>query len=272
VRQTPGPLAFALTMVGALAITLVPQGVWSALIVTNLRTTPSVPWAVLVMSILIGVGFQYLRGAWGPSRTADARRRSLRAGVVPRRVFIWAEVAGALSMIALAAVWILVASVLRVAGGVLPNMSGYPRWSAGLAIGMGALISPLCEQAGIWGYGQSALERRWSGATAVMVASVAFALLPHPPGGHVFSTMSDVTRSILPAIPVHIVGLLMFFVLVWPRDAERPLILTAGTDAWFWLHLGQVVVFGALAIWAFGRLADATHRPLRRVESRDSRR
>jgi hypothetical protein len=38
----------------------------------------------------------------------------------------------------------------------------------------------------------------------------------------------------------------------------RPLILTAGTNAWFWLHLGQTVVFGVLAGWAFGRLADAT--------------
>jgi len=267
-------------MVGALAITLVPQGVWSALIVTNLRTTPAVPWAVLVMSILIGIGIQYLRGAWGRSRSADARRLSLRARLVSGEVFIWAEVAGALSMIALAALWILLASLVRVPGGVLPNMSAYPRWSAGLAIGMGALISPLCEQAGIFGCGQSALERQWSGATAVMVASVAFAVLPHPPGGMplmaklpfffltglVFSTLSYVTKSILPAIPVHIVGLLMFFMLVWPRDAERRLIPTAGTDVWFWLHLGQVVVFGTVAVWAFGRLAHATQNQVRGFE------
>jgi hypothetical protein len=38
-------IAFAKTMVGALAITLVPQGVWWALIVMNLRTTPSVPYS-----------------------------------------------------------------------------------------------------------------------------------------------------------------------------------------------------------------------------------
>jgi membrane protease YdiL (CAAX protease family) len=274
-----GIVALVKRAIVALAITLVPQGVWSALIVTNLRTLPSIPWSVLVMAVILGIGAQYLRGAWGPARTAASRRHSLRATVVSRKMFMWAWLAGGLSMIALVGVWILLASSVRMPGSVLPDLSGYPRWTAILAVGMGALISPLCEQAGIWGYWQGALERRWSGATAIMVTSVAFALGPHPPAGApivarvtfffltglIFSTMTYLTNSILPAIPVHVVGLLMFFVLVWPVDPERRLVPTSGTDAWFWIHVAQVAAFAVFACWAFGRLAEL-HR--RRGETR----
>jgi hypothetical protein len=41
-------------------------------------------------------------------------------------------------------------------GSVLPPLSGYPWWTAALAIGTGAAISPLCEQVGLWGYWRGA--------------------------------------------------------------------------------------------------------------------
>jgi membrane protease YdiL (CAAX protease family) len=261
-----------------LAITLVPQGVWSALIVTNLRVSPSIPWSVLVMAALMGVGTQYLRGAWGPARSAASRRRSLRATLVPRQTLAWAWLGGVFGMIALRAVWIVMASLVRMPGSVLPDLSAYSRWTAILAVGMGALISPLCEQAGIWGYLQTALERRWSAVSAIVVTSIVFALLPHPPAGMpfvakltfffltgvLFSTLAYLTKSILPALPVHILGLLMFFEFVWPLDPGRRLVTIEGTDAWFWVHVSQVVVFAALASLAFRRLAT-----LRRVAFQD---
>ena len=266
----PGIIALVKTALVALAITLLPQGLWSVLVVTNLRTTASIPWSVLVMAALLGAGAQYLRGSWGPARSAASRRQSLRATIVSFKMFVWAWLAGALSMIALGGVWILLASFVRMPGSVLPDLSAYPRSTAILAVGMGALISPLCEQAGIWGYWQGALERRWSGVAAIVMTSVVFALGPHPPAGIsfvtklaffrltglIFSTMAYLTNSILPAIPVHVIGLLTFFVLVWPLDPERQLVPTAGTDAWFWIHVTQVVTFSVLACWAFRRLAE----------------
>jgi len=266
-----GDMALTKSAILAITITLAPQGVWSMLIVANLRTVPAIPWSVFVMTVLMVVGAQYLRGRWGPSSTGDARRQLLRATVVSREMFGWAWLAGALSMIALVGVWILLASFVRMPGSVLPDLSAYPPWTAALAVGMGALISPLCEQAGIWGYWQGALERRCSGTTAIVVTSVVFALLPHPPAGMafgpkvffffltglIFSTMAYMTKSIVPAIPVHGLGLLAFFALVWPRDPDRQLITAAGTDPWFWIHVAQVVVFATLSVWAFSRLANA---------------
>lgn len=269
--QTASSAVIALTKsaIVALAITFVPQGVWSALIVANLRTVPAIPWSVVVMTLLLIAAAQYLRGRWGSRATAATRRQSLRATVVSREMFAWAWLAGGLAIVALVGIWIVLASLVRMPGSVLPDLSAYPRVTAVLAVAMGALISPLCEQAGIWGYWQGELERRWSGVAAIVVTSVVFALLPHPPAGMpfapkliafflaglIFSTMAYLTNSILPAIPVHGLGLLVFFVLVWPNDPARPLVATSGTDVWFWIHVAQVVVFAALAVWVFGRLA-----------------
>jgi CAAX prenyl protease-like protein len=258
----------------AVAIALIPQGVWSALIITNLRALPSVPWAVVAMALLLAGAAQYLRGAWGPSRSAAARRQSLRAVFVPPETLSWAWLAGGLSMIALGGAWIVLASMTRMPGSVLPDLSNYPRWTTVLSVAMGALISPLCEQAGIWGYWQECAERRWSGTTAIVLTAVLFALGPHPPAGApfapkalfffltglTFSSMAYFTQSILPAIPVHALGLFAFFVGVWPHDPGRRLVLTAGPDAWFWIHVAQTVIFAVLACWAFGRLASVSVR------------
>jgi membrane protease YdiL (CAAX protease family) len=266
--QPPGNVALIRTLIAAIAITLIPQGVWSALIVTNLRLAPEVPWAVLTMALLVAAAGQYLRGAWGPRRSAASRRQSLRATVVPPRVFVWAWLAGGLSMVALAGVWIVLASITPMPGSVLPDLSKYPKWTAALSVAMGALISPLCEQAGIWGYWQESAERRWPPVTALVLTSLLFALGPHPPAGApfvprtffffltglTFSAMAYLTKSILPAVPVHAIGLLAFFVGVWPSDPTRPQVLTAGADAWFWIHVAQLIVFTVLACWAFRRL------------------
>jgi len=73
-----------------------------------------------------------------------------------------------------------------------------------------------------------------------------------------FGVMAYLTDSILPGIVIHGVGLLIFFVLVWPADQSRRLVADGGGDAWFWIHIGQAIVFTALAILAFRRLARVT--------------
>jgi len=279
VTRTPprSSLALAKLALVTLAITLVPQGVWSALIVANLQANPAVPWSVLLMAVLLFILAQYLRGEWGPRNSAAARRQSLRAALVSREAFAWAGLAGALSITALVGVWIVLASVIRMPGSVLPDLSPYPWWTAVLAVAMGMMISPLCEQAGIWGYLQAGLEPHVSGTTAVIVTALVFALLPHPPAGMewvarvsfffliglVFSTMSHLTQSILPGLPVHALGLLVFFVVVWPHDADRRLVTKVGTDWWFWTHVAQAIVFAGLGLWAFGKLAHVAAPPLR---------
>ena len=260
--------ALARTALVALAIAFVPQGLWSALIVVNLRTSPTIPWAVGVMAVLLLVVARYLAARRGPLRTSETRHRPPRATIVSQSLLKWSWLAGTCAVVALVGYWIILASLVRMPGSVLPDLSAFPWWTAGLAVAAGAAISPLCEQAGLWGYWQVALERDYSGPTAVIVTAMVFAVLPHPPvhtalwpkwiffflAGLTFSTMAYLTDSILPGLAVHGVALLMFFVIVWPYDPQRRLILEAGTDGWLWTHVAQAAIFSVLAGWAFRRL------------------
>ena len=63
------------------------------------------------------------------------------------------------------------------------------------------------------------------------------------------------TKSILPGIVTHAIGLFVFFALVWPGDRNRTLIWQHGADAWFWIHVAQAIVFASLAVALFLRLA-----------------
>src|SRR6516164_8501687 len=63
----------------ALAITILMGGIWSALLVANLRSSPAVPWSVPVMAFLLWLMWNYLGGKGWPRSTSDARRRYLRA-------------------------------------------------------------------------------------------------------------------------------------------------------------------------------------------------
>jgi membrane protease YdiL (CAAX protease family) len=247
-------------------VALFGQGVWSALIAANLATTPAVPWAVAVMAVLLWLIWQYLGGRWAPQSTSEARRRRLRAKPLPANVFAWALLAGGLSIVALAGWWMLISRFVAISGNVLPDMSKYPWLTTTLAVVMGSLVSPILEQAGFWGYCQSMLEREFPGPAAIMMTAILFALLPHPPmhvvlwpkliffffTGLTFSAMAYLTKSILPGMVVHILGLLVFFTLVFRADPAR------SGDAWLWIHGAQLVVFAALSVAAFVRLRRLT--------------
>jgi Type II CAAX prenyl endopeptidase Rce1-like len=116
------------------------------------------------------------------------------------------------------------------------------------------------------------LEREFTGPVAVVISSVLFALAHVTHGflwpkllvyflvGVVFGLTAYLAKSIIPAIPVHIIGDLIFFTLVWPHDAARRLVGQGGADKWFWFHVAQAILFTALAIPAFIRLARITER------------
>src|SRR3977135_411389 len=82
------------------------QGLWGALLVTNLKTIPTIPWAVPLMGLVLWLMWKYLGGSRWPRRTSQARRRCLRAKRVPAPVLGWAFVAGLVSIVALAGYWI----------------------------------------------------------------------------------------------------------------------------------------------------------------------
>jgi len=254
------------------AIALIPQAVWSALILLNLNDGDAMPWAVALMAVLLWLYWSYLGGHGPPRSSADARRNSLRARLPPRSSFATAIVAGALAIVALDGLWSVMAQLVRMPGSVLPDLSGYPLFTGVALVAMGSLVSPICEQAGLWGYCQTRLERELPAWAAIVLTAALFALLPHPPAraaigarllfffltGLTFSVLAYLTGSIVPGLLVHIGGIASFFTLVWPNDPARALVLQSGVDAWFVIHAAQTVICAGLAVVALRRLARIT--------------
>lgn len=247
-------------------------GVWTVLITTNLMTSPTIPWAIIVMAFVLWLMWQYLGGRWWPRSTSQTRRTYLRANPVPGRVLVWALLAGVLSLIALAGSWIVLVELTGAGGNpTIPNYSQYPRLIVVLGLLMGSLVSPITEEAAFRGYGQVILERVFPAAVAIALASGLFALWHGPTQGFawskllfyfvvgvVFGTIAYFANSVLPTLPVHILGDLTFFFLIWPYDAARLLVWRNGLDAWFGLYSSQAVIFTALALLAFRQLARVT--------------
>jgi membrane protease YdiL (CAAX protease family) len=263
--------ARALSVIGcgllAFAITILAGGIWSALIVANLRSSPAVPWSVLAMALLLWLMWSYLGGKGWPRGTSDARRHYLRAKRRSARTYLWSFAAGVLSVVALAGYWIVLFRLVRMPPNTLPDISSYPRITVALMILMGSLVAPFMEEAGFRGYFQVALEREFRGWVAVTISALAFAFAHFAHGilwpkllvyflvGVAFGATAYLTNSTLPAILPHMIGDLTFFTLVWPNDAARQLVLENGFDKWFWIHVAQAIVFTVLAVWAFHRLA-----------------
>ena len=255
-----GLLGFAIIFFGA--------GVWAALVAANLNTSPAIPWAVPAMALILGSMWMYLGGRFWPRGTSQARRLCMRATRVPIRAFVWAALAGAFSVAALAGFWIVMVQLVKMPGNALPDFSRYPTFTVVSMILMAAVAAPLTEEPAFRGYCQVVLERRFSGPVAVTISSALFALAHGPTQGFqwpkllfyflvgvVFGATAYITNSILPAIPGHVLGLLVFFTMVWPHDAARRLVWESGADIGFWMHLGQAIVFTVPAVWALRRLA-----------------
>lgn len=265
----------ALSAVAGFGVAAAGSLIWGGLLVANLRTTPAVPWAAAVMAVVLWLLWSYLGGRWWPARTSAARRGLLRARPVPARLFAGAVGAGLLALAALAGLWIVLVRVTGAGGNpTLDAVAAYPAITVVAGILMGSLVSPLTEEAAFRGYSQTLLERRFPTVAAIALSSAFFALWHGPTQGFgwskllffflvgvVFGTIAWLTGSVLPAIPVHIAGDLVFFTLIWPNDAARTVIWTHGADAWFWLHAAQTVGFAALAIAAFRWLARSAARP-----------
>ena len=253
--------AFAVVMTG------LTSGVWGGLLTTNLRTTPTIPWAAAAMAAVLWALWSWLGGRWRPASTEGARRMLLRGGKLPTPVAAWAVAAGVAWVVALAGFWVVLHRIVAAPGNPFGDLSKLPPVTVAVSLVMAAVSGAVSEEAGFRGYFQGALERRGLGAFAVLVAALVMAPIHAQTQGFVWPTLlfyllvdamlgalTYVTGSIRPGIVVHAIGLLVFFGLIWPQDAHRQLIWVTGADPSFWISLAQTVVFTVLGGSAFVRL------------------
>jgi membrane protease YdiL (CAAX protease family) len=178
------------------------------------------------MAIVLWLMWRYLDGEWWPRSTSETRHACLRAKPVPWRTYAWTISAGVLSIAALAGLWIVLFSMVRMRANALPEFSKYPLITIVLVGTMASLFSPLTEEAAFRGYCQTILERRFSGVNAVTISSLLFAfahltqglfwpkLLVYFLAGLVFGLPAYLCKSTLPTKPVHITADLTFRIRV----------------------------------------------------------
>ena len=249
--------------------------VWGALIFANMRFGHALPWCLPALCAFLYLWWRFLGGGGWPRSTSVRRRVLLRANPVALAAYGWSAVAGLLAIVSLAGLWIVMFRLVPMhPNPLLPGaFSSSPVFMAAVLIGA-SLLAPIVEESAVRGYLQSVLERDFSAFTAVVLSSVIFALAHVTQGvawpkllfyffvGVVFGSLALLNDSILPVIPVHIAGDLIFFLFVWPHDQTRTLIWQSGTDPWFWLHVVQTIGLAAASFLAFSRI-----RPARRAEA-----
>ena len=120
-------LALLWSALAAFLILFVGQTIWGLLLSANFKKSPqTAPWSVAVMTIVLWIFWQYLGGRWWPRRTSAARKRGLRANSVSKTVFAEALLAGVLSVVALAGLWIVFFQLVKTPANVLLNKNARP--------------------------------------------------------------------------------------------------------------------------------------------------
>jgi membrane protease YdiL (CAAX protease family) len=266
-RQT-GVVFAALAI--SFAITAIGQGLWGAMASANVKLTPALPWAAVVMPVVLaGLGL-FLAGRTRPRWGAASRRALVPLGPVSSQAWIWAVAAGAASVLALAGLWTVFGSLVRTAPNVLPDTRGLPLWTTLPMLLVSIVAAPLTEEVAFRGYAMGLLRRHFGPISVMLISSMMFAAAHLTHGlyptklvvyflfGLGLAAIVWRTGSVLPAMLVHSFGDFVFFTAVWPLDAGRRLVAEGGADAGFYAALALTVVGSALWLVAFPRLMRAT--------------
>jgi CAAX protease family protein len=258
-------------LLAAVAVTGTTTGVWAALINSNLRFSPRLPWATVVMTVFLVFYWKYLKG-WGwPPSTSAARRAGLRAEPLSASVWRWSLLAGGPALAASIALFILSHRLVHWPQRPPSDLSHIPVVTLLPSLLMSALVAGIGEEAGFRGYMQAPLERRYGPALGIAITSIFFGLAHLTHGAFLPAILFDIgwgalyglltyrSDSIVPAIILHSSADALEFVAAWKfaRPAPPPLVWVSGPDTSFWLNCAAVVVLGSISVWAFRRLASA---------------
>jgi membrane protease YdiL (CAAX protease family) len=264
----------ALAALAALAITAVGQGLWGVMALVNVALSPAIPWAAPVMVLVLAGLVLFLTGRAGPTWGAARRRAMVPLARVPGKVWLWSLMGGGAGVIALAALWTVIASIVRVPPNMLPDTHGVPIWTGVALLLVAIAAAPLTEEIAFRGYAMTLLRRRFGPITALVIASTLFAcahltqglsapkLIVYELVGLGLGFVALRAGSLLPAMVVHSFGDFVFFTTVWSHDAGRPLISEGGADGWFFANIAMLAVFTPLCIFGMRQLVRVTSDPV----------
>jgi membrane protease YdiL (CAAX protease family) len=162
----------------------------SIAVLLNLRTSPSIPWMLVVTAAWLWFFWWYLGGHGRPRSTQEARRRDLRAPSLPKPAWAWALIAGTLGItgtIAMAFVTARVAHLSREAFAAPIDFSKYGALTVICAIACISATAGVVEEAGFRGFLISPIQRRHGWTIAILISGVLFFLDHHL--SHAYATL-----------------------------------------------------------------------------------
>ena len=154
----------------------------SVAVILNLRTSPSIPWMLVVTAGWLLFFWWYVTGHGWPRSTQEARRRDLRAPSLAKRAWTWALIAGTLGItgtIAMAFVTARLAHLPREAFAAPIDFSKYGALTIICAIACISATAGVVEEAGFRGFLISPIQRRYGWTIAILISGIMFFLDHH---------------------------------------------------------------------------------------------
>jgi membrane protease YdiL (CAAX protease family) len=154
----------------------------SIAVILNLRTSPSIPWMLVVTAGWLLFFWWYVSGHGWPRSTQEARWRDLRAPSLSKRAWTWALIAGTLGItgtIAMAFVTARLAHLPREAFAAPMDFSKYGALTVICAIACISATAGVVEEAGFRGFLISPIQRRHGWTIAILISGIMFFLDHH---------------------------------------------------------------------------------------------
>src|SRR5439155_14652138 len=149
----------------------------SVAVILSLRTSPSIPWMLVVTFAWLSIFWWYVSGHGWPRSTQEARRRDLRAPSLSKPAWIWALIAGTLGItgtIAMAFVTARLAHLPREAFASPVDFSKYGTLTIICAIACISATAGVVEEAGFRGFLISPIQRRHGWTIAILISGIMF--------------------------------------------------------------------------------------------------
>lgn len=259
---------FLRTFFAAIAVTGTATLIWGALIQSNLRFSPQLPWAAVIMAVFLYFYWKFLKG-WGwPQSTSAARRASLGAHPLSPSVWRWSLFAGGLGLAASIALFIISRRLILWPQPPRPDLSHIPSYTILPSLLISAAVAGISEEAGFRGYLQGPLLRRYGPAIGIAATSFVFGLAHLSHGAFVPAILFDIgwgalyglltylCGSILPAVLLHSGADALEFLVAWKFSpaAPKPLVWVTGPNSFFWFLCVLVILLGTASFLAFRHL------------------
>jgi membrane protease YdiL (CAAX protease family) len=242
---------------------------WVLLAQVNVRISPSVPWAVVVMGLWLFAYWKYMSGAGWPRTTRATRVESFRSRRITKQTWQWALMGGGLAVLSLIALELLALRLVQAPVDQSAARPAIPLYSLLPLAVMSAIASAIPEEIGLRGYMQAPLERGYHPAFAIGFVAVVFGLAHMSHGlsvfllfdfafGLVYGVLAFYANSLLPGVVLHCGFNVVLFVggrHIAAVIAARPALWNSGMNFWFWICCAAFVLLGAYATYAFRKLA-----------------